>query len=507
MVTIHLSHDGLTEVQNDAIVVFVEQGALHTAETRILEQTYAPGLSQALQHQKFIGKALQVFAMPVTIGDALHSVILVGLGARNAKGTIAVETYRRAVGKAIRVAEARKDHSVTLCLPSGTLLGIDDAKLAEETTLIVHMAAYHFVEYITDKERLADAVEHVTLLLGERNTSEVQAGFERGQIVADAVNTTRHWIDLPPMRLTPARLASEAQSIAKEHNLKITHFTEKEVIAMGMGGLAGVSSGSDQDCQFVVLEYRTSKANAPTLAFVGKGITFDSGGLSIKPSTSMVTMKDDMSGAAAVITVMKAIAQLQPEVNVVGLAPLSENLPSGKATKPGDILRFYNGKTAEIKDTDAEGRLILADALAYATKHYKPDAIIDVATLTGACQYALGPFFSGMMSQHEELAVRVQRSADRTGDRVWPLPLHDDYKPAVRSELADLSNIGSKKYMAGTITAAFFLKEFVEDTPWVHLDIAGTAFDVPDLPYYRPESATGAAVRLLIDVATSWNKA
>ena len=236
---------------------------------------------------------------------------------------------------------------------------------------------------------------------------------------------------------------------------------------------------------------------------MGKGITFDSGGLSLKPPQYMETMKEDMSGAAAVIATMQAIAQLKPKVNVIGITPLSENLPSGKATMPGDVITFYNGKTAEVRNTDAEGRLVLADALSYAVKHYKLDALVDVATLTGACAYALGPFFTGLMSQHDKLTKRLQESADRSGDRVWPLPLHDDYKVAIKSAIADICNIGSKKYNAGAITAGFFLQNFVGDTPWVHLDIAGTAFDVPDVSYYRP-GATGVGVRLLIDLALNW---
>lgn len=218
----------------------------------------------------------------------------------------------------------------------------------------------------------------------------------------------------------------------------------------------------------------------------------------------METMKEDMSGAAAVISTMQAIAILKPDVNVVGITPLSENLPSGSATKPGDILKFYNGKTAEVKNTDAEGRLVLADALSYAVKHCNLDAMIDIATLTGACAYALGPFFTGLMSQHEDLIDKICDSAERTGDRVWELPLHDDYKPAIKSQVADISNVGSKQYMAGAITAGLFLQNFVGDMPWAHLDIAGTAFNVPDISYYRPEGATGVSVRLLIDLAMHW---
>ena len=252
------------------------------------------------------------------------------------------------------------------------------------------------------------------------------------------------------------------------------------------------------------MEYKTTKKDAPTIAFVGKGITFDSGGLSLKPANFMEDMKEDMSGAAAVIASMSAIAQLKPEVNVLALTPICENLHSGKATKPGDIIRFYNGKTAEVRNTDAEGRLVLADALAYAVQHYQPDFIIDLATLTGACAYALGPFYSGMMGKHQDYMDKVEQAGERSGDRVWPLPFSDDYKVAIKSNVADICNIGNPKYRAGAITAGFFLSNFVGTTPWVHLDIAGTAFDVPDISYYRSGNATGVGVRLLVELAMHW---
>ena len=257
--------------------------------------------------------------------------------------------------------------------------------------------------------------------------------------------------------------------------------------------------------RLVILKYSPQKnaKSLPTLAMVGKGITFDTGGLSIKPATAMETMKDDMAGAAVVLGVMRVIAQFRPNINVIALAPMAENMPSGSAHKPGDIIRFYNGKTAEVKDTDAEGRLILADALSYAVAIYKPDAIIDIATLTGSCAAALGPFYAGLLSQSEELTAKVQESAQRSGDRVWRLPMDNDYKVAIKSHIADMSNIGTMQIKAGVITAAFFLKEFVGSVPWVHLDIAGTAFGVPDITYLRP-GASGFGIRLLVDLIMNW---
>jgi leucyl aminopeptidase len=274
---------------------------------------------------------------------------------------------------------------------------------------------------------------------------------------------------------------------------------------MGMGGLAAVSKGSDVDCALIICEYKAEKKDAPTLCFVGKGITFDSGGLSLKPADYMETMKEDMSGAAAVISAIDSLAQLKPEVNIIVIAPTSENLPSGKATKPGDIVTFYNGKTAEIKNTDAEGRLILADALSYAVKQYKPDVIVDLATLTGACSRALGPFYSGLFSEHPALVERLHKAGNLCGERLWQLPMGDDYKKAITSTVADICNIGSKQIPAGASTAAHFLQNFVDDVAWAHLDIAGTAFDVPNISYYGP-GATGVGVRLLVALAMNWDK-
>ena len=369
---------------------------------------------------------------------------------------------------------------------------------------MLEIADYHFDTYITDEDRKITPVEQAIIVIDADQRKEFDKGIEEGSIIGDAVNRTRQWIDFPPVHLTPTQLAGMAHAVATKRDLKFTVFSENEIIKMGMGGLAAVSAGSEQECKLVIMEYKTTKKNAPTIALVGKGITFDSGGLSIKPAVHMETMKEDMSGAAAVINAMDIIGALKPQVNVVALAPLSENMPGQNATKPGDIITFYNGKTAEVKNTDAEGRLILADAISYAVKHYKPDVIIDIATLTGACAHALGPFYSGLMSEHEEIVHALQESAERTGDRVWRLPLSDDFKPAIRSIVADLCNIGSNKYRAGATTAAHFLQNFVGETPWAHLDIAGVAFDVPDIPYYRPHSATGYGVRLLSDLVLNW---
>ncbi len=502
MVKIQLTDTPLLETKTSATIFFLEQD-FNAQVLEKIAQKYFPDLTEYMQESEFTGKATNLLAVPSSVNKKVHTLFFAGLGKQHDTKAIDIEVYRRSLGRVIKALQSKKIAKAAMSLPSAALFGVSDDYLARETIIIANMAAYRFDEFITDPERKVNQNIDLECTIDAHDKKAVERGLKTGAIIAHSVNRARHWIDLPPIALPPIALADKAVAIAKEHNLAITVFGEQEIIKMGMGGLAAVSAGSEQDCKLVVMKYTTDKKDAPTIAFVGKGITFDSGGLSLKPAASMETMKEDMSGAAAVISAMESLAQLKPEVNIIALTPLSENLPSGKATKPGDIIRFYNGKTAEVRNTDAEGRLILADALSYAVKQYKPDAIIDLATLTGACAYALGPFFSGMMSQHEDFAQKVEKASHTSGDRVWALPFNNDYKVAIKSDVADICNIGSGKYKAGAITAGFFLQNFVENTPWVHLDIAGTAFDVPDISYYST-GATGVGVRLLVDLAMAW---
>lgn len=507
MLTISVSDGALLSGKSASLLFLVQEDFLvqKTLQSSALKEVLKNNLhiQPTLEQQQFSGKALSLATIVGFIGKRSVLFVFVGLGAKKAKESLPVERYRRALGVAVRSAQKARVQSLAFDLPTASLFALTSAEIACETATTITLAGYHFDEFITDPERKLPEMFDVTICCESKETKAIAAALKKGEIIGAAVNKARHWVDLPPTMLTPVGLTRKAEEIAKQHKLDFLFFDEKEINKMGMGGLAAVSRGSELDCHLLIMSYKTKKKSAPTIALVGKGITFDSGGLSLKPAQSMETMKEDMSGAAAVIATMGVIAQLKPDVHVIGVTPLAENLPSGNAVKPGDIVRFYNGKTAEIRNTDAEGRLILADALSYAVKHYKPDAIIDLATLTGACAHALGPFFSGLMSQHDTLAKKIEASAGRSGDRVWRLPLDDDYKPAIRSEVADICNIGNSKYMAGAITASFFLKNFVDDVPWAHLDIAGTAFDVPDIPYYRP-GATGVGVRLLVDLVMNW---
>ena len=502
MVTINVSSKKLFEVEAEAYAYILPEGFDFSKQLKELSARFFPDLQKLMKKCDFTGKKLDLLILPISLNNKIAHCFFIGIGTKEDK-EITLEHYRRVIGQLVKQGASYNCSTLALQLPSSTFFSLSTQDLAAQTITILNMATYHFNEYITDKERKKTKLTEVILCVEAKNKRAVQKGVKIGEIIGVAVNKARYWVDLPPSMLTPEHFAEKAKEVAKKYELAITVFTEKKINALGMGGLIAVSRGSDIGPRFVILEYRTKKKTAPTLALVGKGVTFDSGGLSLKTPIHMETMKEDMSGAAAVVATMQALAQLKPAVHVVGIVPLAENLPDSKSIKPGDIVRFYNGKTAEIKNTDAEGRLILADALSYAVKQYKPDAIIDIATLTGACAYALGPYYSGLLSQHDDLVNRIYKAATYCGDRVWRLPMGDDYKRAIRSTVADICNIGNKKIMAGATTAAHFLQHFVDDTPWAHLDIAGTAFNVPDISYYR-EGATGAGVRLLVELVMNW---
>lgn len=500
-ITLQLSAQSCTDIAAQAYVVFCEHPLEH-APLESLKKIYPP-LEAVIAQRTFTGKAGSSCVVTGVRDGQPAYVMLIGVGSLKDAEHERVEQFRRAVGTMIRAAEPLSITRLAVCAPSLELVGKDPWVLGKEFASTVYLAAYHFNGFITDKARCFDRDYDITLCIPEQHRGGVELGIEYGTRVGRAVNQSRQWCDLPALNLTPTDLANQAQRIAQAHDLKITVFDKAKIYQEKMGGIIGVSRGSSQEPRLVIMEYKSDAPKAPTLALVGKGITFDSGGLSIKPAVSMETMKDDMAGAAAVISTMEAIAHLKPKVNVIAAAPICENMINGEATRPGDILTFYDGTTAEVKNTDAEGRLVLADAMAYVKKHYKIDHMITVATLTGSCAAALGPFFAGLMTQDESMKNRMLAAGRISGDRLWPLPLHDDYRRAIRCDVADLCNIGSDRYKAGAITAGFFLKHFAGDLSYVHLDIAGTAFNVPDIAYYRP-GATGFGVRLLVDLLSTW---
>lgn len=504
MITIKLSGSLLHEIGGEGYVLFSWSGEKTSAEQYDVCTRFLTDPEPYLLRVGFTGSIGSVVQLDGIREKKLVHVLFVGLGDKTVPVVERCELFRRALGAVIRNAERLKITKLVLDVPHPEVIGVDAYTLGRDIAETLELAIYQFNQFITDSKRHVAEDYEVIIKAPEDIHEQLNVGFEAGIRIGHAVNQARHWCDLPAHYLTPTVLAEHAAAIAGAHDcLSCKVFGKKEIEKMGMGGLMAVSQGSAQEPRFVVMEYHAEKKDAPTIGLVGKGVTFDSGGLSIKPSARMDEMKDDMAGAAAVIATMQALAYLRPAVHVVACAPITENLPSGTAIKPGDIVYHYNGKTSEIKNTDAEGRLILADALAYSCKHYKLDALVNIATLTGSCSAALGPFFAGIMSKNSELQERLVKAGNRSGDRLWPLPFIDDYKAAIRSEYADVCNEGNARYRAGAITAGFFLSNFVDGTPWAHLDIAGVSFEVPDRSYYR-SGATGFGVRLFVEFLEEW---
>ncbi len=485
--------------QADLYALFVPED-FKPAQVEVFTKIFS-ALPAMITAQRFTGKRGTFLSVPYSADDTLRNLMLLGLGKPTNK-KCDIEAYRRACGAMVRHAQALRCAKLAVALPEAALFGVTSQYLAQQTAVIGAMAAYSFNTFKSSDDNNRDI--SVALVLDDHDAKKVERGLNDGLMIGSAVNDARELVNLPANVFRPDDFAAQAKQMAKEYGLQCTVFNAEKIKELGMGGLVAVGQGSAHEYRFVLLQYVTKNKKAPTLAFVGKGVTYDSGGLSLKPSDGMLTMKGDMAGAAAVLAAMKAIAHIKPAVNIVAAIPLAENMPSGTASKPDDIVRMYNGKTVEIRNTDAEGRLVLGDALAYTVKNYKPDFMIDVATLTGACERALGPYFSGMFTRQEDLAERVSGAADRSGDAVWRLPLTIDYQDTMNGTISDLMNTSTLKGKAGATTAAVFLSHFVDQTPWVHLDIAGTSIDIPAISYQRADEATGVGVRLLIELARSW---
>jgi leucyl aminopeptidase len=414
--------------------------------------------------------------------------LVAGLGKRE---EMDAERARVAAALAVKQAAALEASALAWLLPDSD----DDEATAEGIVTGTILGSYRFDQFLS-KDR-ADppppTIESLTLLAPDA----VSGAAEAARACAEAQNRARDLQSLPSNVATPSYLARRARSIASFHDKVTTDVLGREQIAeKGMGGLTAVGQGSDEEPQLIVLRY-AGGGSGPTLGLVGKGVTFDTGGISIKPSPGMEEMKMDMSGAAAVLEAVAAIAELELAVDLIAVVPSTENMPSGTAVKPGDVITQYNGKTVEVNNTDAEGRLILADALAYAVEQ-GAERVVDLATLTGAVLIALGSTYAAVISNNDELASEVEAAGEKTGELTWRLPLHPEYKELFKGKVADLSNVSAKR-KAGTIYAGSYLEEFVGETPWAHVDIAGTAWDVGR--EYTGNDASGYGVRLLVELA------
>jgi leucyl aminopeptidase len=480
----------LIDIENDAVVVerYLGEARLVSDAARI-DRALGGLLTRILEEERFDGRLGEVTHLHTGGLLPARRVVVVGLGPRR---EARAEAVRRAASAAVRRARDLGARSVAVGLIGSRLSAQARAQALGEGALL---GLYTFDRY---RARKPDQRQVETLTIAVTppgGQAAVREGIRLAELGAEAAGFARDLINEPANRVTATALAEAAESIAQAGDVQAKIFDRAACAEMGMGAFLGVNQGSHEPPRFIHLAYTPKGRPRRRIALIGKGITFDSGGLDLKPADAMERMKGDMSGAAAVLGVMKVIGRLAPPVEVHALVAATDNMPSGSAVKPGDILRAMSGKTIEVNNTDAEGRLTLADALGYAAKEIRPDEIVDIATLTGACSIALGSLCGGAMTNNPALQARLLRAAEAAGERLWPLPLIEEYRDGLKSEVADLKNTGPRP--GGAITAGLFLREFAGETPWVHLDIAGAAFTDKDLPY-APKGGVGFGTRTLL---------
>ena len=500
MIKTTIKNERLLTHKTDCLVLFSTEEKNPSGKLAELDTKLKGIIKSLFKNKRFEGKLNQILLLNTTKPMRADHLLLVGLGKGN---EITADKLRQAAGTAAKYAENAKLTTISFYIPAD-----NDAKdihtgLAKSnesfTQTVVEgglLSLHHFDEYKQPaKEKLSRIKQIILITTAKSQVSSMRSSSSKGQKLAKAVVASRDLVSQPSNTATPSYLAEKAQELAKSFGMTCKVLKTSDMKRFEMGALLGVAKGSEEPPAFIILEHHGGIKNDPPVVIVGKGITFDTGGISLKPPSNMDEMKMDMSGGAVTLGTLTAAAALKIPLNIVGLIPASENMPSGNAIKPGDILKSMSGKTIEVLNTDAEGRLILADALTYAAR-YKPKAIINLATLTGAVIVALGHQAAAVLGNNDELATCLQQCGEITGERLWPLPIWPEHEKAVKSDIADLKNIASPGVGAGTITAGAFLKSFVGEFPWCHLDIAGTSWSSEDKPY-TPKGATGFGVRLL----------
>ncbi len=488
LIKFNLAKKGIDESRYDLLFVGKYRDRKSVTNRNMLNKKMIGVIDQAIEFDNFDSEIGSLLPINTHNFKKIKKVIILGMGNKNEINITAL----------CRIATTASGH-LKKYKKCRTLFLLD---IMSETDYLrsfmesVNLGLYEFKKYKGDpveERRLS-----VDIYNSKISIKDFRDLIHNSFTVSSAINFARDLVNEPPMFLTPTKLSEYALKISRVSNLNCRIFDGKEIEKMGMGGLNAVSKGSEEPAKFIHIRYkpRNSKKN---IAIVGKGITYDTGGLSLKPSDSMRTMKMDMAGAACVLAVMSAISVIKPNIEVNCLVPTTENMPGGKAYKPDDVVNAYNGKSIEIINTDAEGRVCLADALSYAVK-LKADEIIDLATLTGACIVGLGPYTAGLITNNQHLGDRILDSANKSAEKIWQLPLDDELKNEIKSDVADIKNAGSR--WGGAISAALFLENFVGDTPWAHLDIAGPAFIEKGGTWY-PKGGTGFGVRTIINYITN----
>lgn len=486
----------IEKLETDALAVFLWKGEKEWSKEALWFDSKLDGLfKKILTEEEFKGDMGKVLTFHTHGKLTFSRIIIVGLGEKKEFDLTQVRNCFAILG---RKAKDLKIKSVGLSLSFAKTTPFNLKQIAHGITEGLILGTYKFLRYKSEKEKAEEKeIESVEVAVEKaQDLVLIKEGIGRGEIFSQATIFARDLVNEPASVTTPSYLSQVAKKLVCDE-IKCQVYDKTQMEKMGLGGVLGITRGSDEPPKFIRLEYKPAKTNKK-IVLVGKTVTFDSGGLSLKPSEAMGTMKLDMAGGAAVLGIFSALAALKPKVWVIGLMPAVENMPSGKALKPGDILKSHNGKTIEIVNTDAEGRVILADALALGAEE-KPDILIDLATLTGACMVALGEKVAGLFATDKIMVDKIETASAEVGEAVWPMPLVKDYQELLKSEIADVRNISTSKY-GGAITAALFLKEFVDPkTPWVHLDIAGPAFNEKDTPFI-PHGGSGFGVRTVLNL-------
>jgi len=490
----------IAKTRADAIIVpFFEGMERPEGDIATIDKALDGAISQLINQGEIKGKLNEITIIHSLSKLPAARVVIAGLGKQP---ELSQDKVRGAIAKACRLLRQKGVSSIATIAQGAGIAEITSESAAQAITEGALLGIYSFRRHITREAEYGQLKQLLIVSGDESELPALEQGCHKGKVMAEATNLARDMVNEPANHMTPGQMAEMAKKLAETCGLELTVLEREQMQELGMGALLGVAQGSRQSPKFMVLHYRGGDCNEVDVALLGKGVTFDSGGISIKPSAKMGEMKGDMAGGAAVMAAISAIAQLKPKINVMAVIPATENLPSENALKPGDILTAMSGKTIEIISTDAEGRLILADALGYVRK-FGAKFMIDVATLTGACVIALGKVCTGAFGNNQELIDRIITAGAEAGELIWQMPMYDQYKEQNKSNVADIKNVGGRD--GGAITAAQFLSEFAGDTPWVHLDIAGTSMTDKE-KNYLVKGATGVPVRTLVNLVLSLAK-
>ncbi len=492
--------DDITKVEAGAIIVNYFEGMERLdGDIATIDKALDGAISQLISQGEIKGKLNEITIIHSLGKLPAARVVVAGLGKPQ---ELSIDKVRGAVAETCRLLRRKEVNNIATIAQGAGIANISPEGAAQAITEGALLGVYSFRRHMTKAAEHGEITQLTIADADQAKLPSLEQGIHKGRILAEATNLTRDMVNESSNYKTPGRMAEIATELARSYGLEVSVLEREQMQELGMGGLLGVAQGSQQPPKFIDLRYKGSDSHQIDVALIGKGITFDSGGISIKPSEGMGEMKGDMAGGAAVMAALTALAQLKPKVNVMALVAATENMPSGTALKPGDILTAMSGKTIEIISTDAEGRLTLADALGYANKA-KAKIIIDVATLTGAMRIALGDIYTGAFGNNSELINKIIAAGAEAGELIWQMPMHNLYKEQNKSDVADIKNTGGR--YGGAITAAQFLAEFAGDTPWVHLDIAGTSMTEKERTYLV-KGATGVPVRTLVSFVLSLAK-